>query len=128
MGATFATAMGDTTRSTTYTTQAANTLCFQQSYWSSSNAYIVSNVNVNNGRSGLDANSVLTSIHTFDIEAGCDAATFQPCSDKALANLYAVVNSFRGSLYPINSGIAANAAVALGRYKEDVYYGVSVPN
>jgi glucoamylase len=64
---------------------------------------------------------VLASIHTFDLAAGCDATTFQPCSDKALANLKVYVDSFR-SIYSINSGIASNAAVATGRYPEDSYY------
>lgn len=41
-------------------------------------------VNVNNGRTGKDANSLISSIATFDPAAACDAATFQPCSDKAL--------------------------------------------
>ncbi|KAG8932552.1 hypothetical protein FRC02_000930 [Tulasnella sp. 418] len=122
-GATLATALGDSTRATTYTTQAANVLCFLQSYWSPSQAYAYANINVNNGRSQLDANTILTSIHTFDPNAGCDATTFQPCSDRALAGHYAVVNSFRGSLYPINSAIAAGHGVAVGRYKEDSYYG-----
>ncbi|KAG8856251.1 hypothetical protein FRB96_006563 [Tulasnella sp. 330] len=121
-GAAFATVMGDTTRHTTYTTQAANLLCFLQSFWSSSSAYTIANINENNGRSGLDANTILGSIHSFDPAASCaDVATFQPCSDKALANHLAVVNSFR-SLYSINSGLAAPAAVAIGRYKEDTYY------
>ncbi|KAF9013323.1 glucoamylase [Cyathus striatus] len=65
---------------------------------------------------------ILASIHTFDATAGCDANTFQPCSDKALANHKAYVDVFR-SIYAINSGIASNAAVATGRYAEDVYYG-----
>lgn len=64
---------------------------------------------------------MLTSVHTFDPTAGCDATTFQPCSDKALANLKVYVDSFR-SIYSINSGIASNAAVATGRYPEDSYY------
>lgn len=51
---------------------------------------------------------------------GCDAATFQPCSDKALSNLKVVVDSFR--TYGINSGIAEGTAIAVGRYIEDVYY------
>ena len=53
--------------------------------------------------------------------AGCDAVTFQPCSDKALANLKAYVDSFRNGVYSINNGVAANAAIAVGRYFEDVY-------
>ncbi|KAG9000988.1 hypothetical protein FRB90_011698, partial [Tulasnella sp. 427] len=120
-GAKLATALGDTTRASTYTTQAGSLLCYLQNYWSSSNGYIISNLNANNGRSGLDTNSILASIHTFDPNAGCESATFQPCSDKALANHKAVVDSFR-SIYSINSGIASNRGVAVGRYKEDSYY------
>ncbi|PVF99535.1 putative glucan 1,4-alpha-glucosidase [Serendipita vermifera] len=108
----------------TWTTQAQNIFCFLQSYWSSSSGFIVANVNPGNGaiRSGKDCNTVLTSIHTFDPAAGCDSKTFQPCSDKSLANLKVYVDSFR-SIYSINSGIASNAGIATGRYPEDSYYG-----
>jgi glucoamylase len=75
---------------------------------------------VNDGRTGKDANSILASIHNFDPSIGCDAATFQPCSDKALANHKAVTDSFRS--YNINKGIAQGTALAIGRYIEDVYY------
>ncbi|KAG9096039.1 hypothetical protein FRC07_011000, partial [Ceratobasidium sp. 392] len=123
-GAAFATALGDSTRASTYTTQAANLLCFLQSFWNPTSKYASANVNWGSVvRTGLDANTILASIHTFDPAAGCSAVTFQPCSDVALANHKAVVDSFRGSLYAINSGIASNAAVAVGRYKEDWYYG-----
>ncbi|KAG8759588.1 hypothetical protein FRC11_001789 [Ceratobasidium sp. 423] len=122
-GAAFATAQSDSTRATTYTTQAANLLCFLQTFWNPTSNFASANVNGGSVvRSGLDANTILASIHTFDPAAGCDAVTFQPCSDTALANHKAVVDSFRGSLYTVNSGIASNAAVAVGRYKEDSYY------
>ena len=81
--------------------------------------------NTGGGRSGKDANTVLTSIHTFDPEAGCDSTTFQPCSDKALSNHKVYVDAFR-SIWSINSGIASNAAVATGRYPEDSYQGGNV--
>ncbi|EIN12991.1 glucoamylase [Punctularia strigosozonata HHB-11173 SS5] len=100
-----------------WNTQADNVLCFLQSYWNGS-AIIA---NTGGGRSGIDANTVLASIHTFDSSAGCDATTFQPCSDKALSNLKVYVDAFR-SIYEINSGIDPNAAVATGRYPEDVFY------
>ena len=74
---------------------------------------------------GLDANTVLASIHTFDADAGCDSSTLQPCSDRALANLKAYVDAFR-SIYTINSGISSSNAVATGRYPEDVYFGGNV--
>lgn len=81
--------------------------------------------NTGGGRSGIDANTVLASVHTFDVNAGCDSTTFQPCSDTALSNLKTYVDSFR-YIYAINSGIPANTAVATGRYPEDIYQGGNV--
>ncbi|KAF9779650.1 glucoamylase [Thelephora terrestris] len=102
-----------------YVDQANNLLCFQQSFKNSAGGYFTANTG--GGRSGIDSNTILASIHVFDPAAGCDAATFQPCSDVALSNLKVYVDSFR-SIYSINNGIAGNAAVATGRYPEDVYY------
>ncbi|KAI9835354.1 MAG: hypothetical protein M1838_005322, partial [Thelocarpon superellum] len=102
--------------------QAPQVLCFLQSFWDSSRGYIISNINENNGRSGEDANSLLGSIHTFDPAAGCDASTYQPCSDRALANHKVVVDSFR-SIYSINAGVRPGTAAAVGRYPEDSYQG-----
>ncbi|KAK0464228.1 glucoamylase [Desarmillaria tabescens] len=118
-GAALATVLGDSA-ATQYTTQAANILCFLQSYWNPAGLYMTANTG--GGRSGRDANTALASIHTFDAAAGCDAVTFQPCSDKALSSLKVYVDAFR-SIYTINSGIASNAAVATGRYPEDSYMG-----
>jgi hypothetical protein len=98
--------------------------CALQSYWNPSKGYITSNTG--GGRSGIDANSALGSIHTFDPDAGCDPATFQPCSDKALSSLKVYVDSFR-SIYKINAGLPPSSAVATGRYPEDVYYDGNVP-
>jgi len=81
--------------------------------------------NTGGNRSSKDANTVLASIHSFDVNAGCDAVTFQPCSDIALSNLKVYVDSFR-EIYSINTGIPADAAVATGRYPEDVYQGGNV--
>ncbi|KAI0042277.1 carbohydrate-binding module family 20 protein [Auriscalpium vulgare] len=118
-GSALATRIGQTSVVSGYNTQADNVLCFLQSYWNPSAGYVTANTG--GGRSGKDSNTILASIHTWDIAAGCDAATFQPCSDKALSNLKVYVDSFR-SIYPINSGIASTSAVATGRYPEDVYF------
>ena len=142
-GVALAQKLGQTDVISEYNDQAANLLCFQQvrvshtiyrlcrlptpeTYKNTAGSYFTANTG--GGRSGIDSNTILTSIHLFDPTAGCDAATFQPCSDVALSNLKIYVDSFR-SIYSINSGIAVNAAVATGRYPEDVYYGgnVSVP-
>ncbi|KAH9936549.1 glucoamylase [Fomitopsis serialis] len=118
-GITFAKLIGETSDVSNYETQADALLCFLQSYWNPADTYITANTG--GGRSGKDANTVLASIHTFDPAAGCDDTTFQPCSDKALSNVKVYVDSFR-SIYTINNGISADAAVATGRYPEDSYY------
>ncbi|RYP64376.1 hypothetical protein DL771_008770 [Monosporascus sp. 5C6A] len=100
---------------------APQVLCLLQTFWSPSAGYILANIHTNDGRSAKDANVILGSIHSFDPELGCDAATFQPCSDRALASHKVLVDIFR-STYTINSGIPAGTAVAVGRYPEDVYY------
>jgi glucoamylase len=99
--------------------QAPQVLCFLQSFWNGTS--VISNL-ASNGRSGLDANSVLSSIQTFDPESPCDDTTFQPCSARALSNHKLYVDSFR-SIYGVNSGKTAGEAVAVGRYPEDVYQG-----
>ncbi|KAF3070979.1 Glucoamylase [Daldinia childiae] len=104
-----------------YDAIAPHVLCFLQTFWSSSSGYALANINVNNGRSAKDGNVILASIHNFDAALGCDAATFQPCSDKALSSHKVVVDSFR-SIYGLNSGIPSGSAVAVGRYPEDSYY------
>ncbi|KAF7315221.1 Glycoside hydrolase family 15 protein [Mycena indigotica] len=118
-GAGFAKSLGLTSVAAAYITAADSILCLMQSYWSNS-GYIMANKG--GGRSGKDANTVLASIHTFDAAAGCDPLTFQPCSDKSLANLKVYADAFR-NIYPINTGNAPNAAVATGRYPEDGYMG-----
>jgi glucoamylase len=116
-GASFATSIGQSCPGCV--NQAPQVLCFLQSFWNGQ--YVVANINQNNGRTGKDANTILGSIHTFDPQAGCDASTFQPCSDKMLANHKVLVDSFR-SIYSINSGKNAGVAAAVGRYPEDSYY------
>lgn len=104
---------------------APRVLCLLQNFWidnEEGGGYIDSNINVDDGRTGKDANSILSSIHTFDPDAACTESTFQPCSSKALANHKSVVDSFR-SIYTVNDGRDIGTAAAVGRYSEDVYYG-----
>lgn len=88
-----------------------------QSFWNGE--FITANLNVGNGRSGVDANTVLGPISVFDVEAGCEGVGFQPCESRSLAGFKVFVDTFRG-IYTINAGIANDSGVALGRYPEDV--------
>ncbi|ESZ97354.1 glycoside hydrolase family 15 protein [Sclerotinia borealis F-4128] len=122
-GAKFATALGESCPNCE--AQASEILCMLQNYWNGGS--IDSNIQVQStayDRSGLDCNSILTSIHTFDPDpaVGCNSKTFQPCSDRALANHKVLVDSFR-SIYTINSNASTGQAAAIGRYAEDVYQG-----
>jgi glucoamylase len=100
--------------------QAPEILCFLQSFWNG--AHVVSNINVDNGRTGLDANSILGSIAVFDIDADCDSLTWQPCHSQSLANFKMLTDAFR-TLYDINKNIGEGQGAAIGRYPEDVYMG-----
>jgi len=100
--------------------QQAELLCFLQTFWNGE--FIIANLNVDNGRIGVDANTILGPIAVFDVDAGCDGITFQPCESRSLANFKVFVDTFR-TIYTINSGIANNSGAAVGRYPEDVYMG-----
>ncbi|KAE8153431.1 Six-hairpin glycosidase-like protein [Aspergillus avenaceus] len=115
-GNAFAEALGETCDACSIAPQI---LCHLQDFWDGSG--VLSNIPTS-GRSGLDANSLLTSTHTFDPAASCDDTTFQPCSSRALSNHKLVVDSFR-STYGINNERGAGKAAAVGRYSEDTYQG-----
>lgn len=118
-GAKLASALGVTC---TGCDQAPNVLCFLQSFWNGK--YITANINVDDGRSGIDANTMLGALSAFDVSAPCDSPTYQPCHSQSLASFKVFVDTFRNpDLYPINAGIPAGSGVALGRYPEDTYYG-----
>jgi glucoamylase len=96
-------------------------LCFLQSYWNGK--YITANINVNDGRTGIDANTMLGALSAFDVAAPCDSPTFQPCHSQSLASFKVFVDTFRNpDLYPINAGVPPSQGVAVGRYPEDIYY------
>ncbi|KAK0195794.1 glucoamylase [Armillaria mellea] len=111
-------AIRDASVGDSYTNQAESLLCFMQSYWNT-DEYMTANTG--SGRRGLDGSTVLASIHAFDPSTGCDPITFQPCSDRALANVHAYIDSF--SVFQTNYGVPKNNATAIGRYPEDKYMG-----
>jgi glucoamylase len=100
--------------------QAPQILCFLQSYWNGE--YLIANINVNNGRSGHDANTFLGSIAVFDVNASCSSPTFQPCNSQSLSSFKAYIDSFQG-VYSINQDITTGSGIAIGRYPEDTYQG-----
>ncbi|KIH89837.1 glucoamylase [Sporothrix brasiliensis 5110] len=101
--------------------EAPNVLCFLQTFWNGD--FLTANINVDSGRSGIDANTMLGAISVFDVAADCSHPSLQPCHSRSLASFKVFVDTFRnGSLYAVNEGVPSSAGVALGRYPEDVYF------
>ncbi|CAE6388575.1 unnamed protein product [Rhizoctonia solani] len=122
-GAELAKVLGKQDKYTFWNEQADNALCFFQDFWDPAQSVIISNINCNGPcRDTVDVGSVFTAIRQFDPEAGCDNETFQPCSEMALGNLKAVVDSMRG-IYPINEGRGDSDPIAIGRFTNDSYVG-----
>lgn len=99
---------------------AAELLCSGDNFWSEDLGYVIGTFA--DDRCGIDANTLLASVHGFDSGASCDEATLQPCSARALANHKKVTDVFR-AMYPINTGIGRGSGVAVGRYPEDTFFG-----
>jgi len=95
-------------------------LCFMETFWGTN--YMHANLNDKGQPNGIDASTILSSVHAYDPQARCTNSTFQPCSSRALANHKTVTDAFR-PLYGINSGVAQNRGVAVGRYLEDDDHG-----
>ncbi|SPO38785.1 related to Glucoamylase precursor [Pseudozyma flocculosa] len=123
-GAKFATSLNDPGAASWYNQQAASIKTSMQSFWNSGSGYVTAYQGVG-GRSGLDCAVMLGALRGWDTTTATavDTTEFGPASDKILATHKKYVDSFR-SLYGINKGAAAPAAVATGRYQEDVYDGV----
>ncbi|KAI0064145.1 hypothetical protein BV25DRAFT_346927 [Artomyces pyxidatus] len=103
-----------------YAREAANILVYMQTFWDVEQGYMRGNTAAD--RTGVDSATHLTSIFNYDQSAGCDALTFQPCSDRALSNLKVASDSFR-EIYPISSNISAHKPVPLGLFPEDTTGG-----
>lgn len=123
-GAKFASAINDAGAASYYDQQAAEMLVKLQSFWDADKGYVQAYQGVGN-RDGIDCSVLLGSLKgwdTTDYNAAVNATLFGPASDKVLATHKKYVDAFR-SMYAINGGAAAPAAVATGRYPSDVYDG-----
>jgi glucoamylase len=77
------------------------------------------------GRSGIGSAPLTVSVINFDPTLGCDPATFQPCSDRALSSLKVVGDAFK-ELFPINQELPPDQSPYYGFFLEDQLYGGQV--
>ncbi|KAH9020840.1 hypothetical protein EDB85DRAFT_1895958 [Lactarius pseudohatsudake] len=73
------------------------------------------------GRSGKGSVPITVSVLNFDPTLGCDPATFQPCSDRALSNLKVIGDAFPKIFPPDEPRFDQNVEVGTYRKGSDVY-------
>ncbi len=77
---------------------------------------------VNQGRSGYGSAALVTSVYNFDPSLGCDDATFQPCSPRALSSLKVVGDRFK-EVFPISQNSTSEQLPFYGFFLEDEFLG-----
>jgi glucoamylase len=99
-----------------------------QSFWNEEKGYMTETTVTNvtyGGRSGIGAAPLTISVINFDPTLGCDSATLQPCSDRALSSLKVVGDAFK-ELFPINQQLPPDQSPYFGFFLEDQLYGCQV--
>ncbi|KAI0060523.1 Six-hairpin glycosidase [Artomyces pyxidatus] len=107
-----------------YDSRASLILDYMQTFWNEKEGYMVETTitDVKLGRSGKGAAPLTVTIYNFDPTLGCDAKTFQPCSDKALSSLKYIANEFR-KFFPVSQNIPEGDPAYMGFFLEDQFEG-----
>ncbi|KAH9971145.1 Six-hairpin glycosidase-like protein [Lactifluus volemus] len=106
---------------------ASTVLDYTKSFWNPEKGYMTETTITNvseGGRSGIGCAPLTVSVLNYDPTLGCDSATFQPCSDRALSSLKVVGDAFK-ELFPINKGLQDQFPF-FGFFLEDQLYGGQV--
>jgi glucoamylase len=77
---------------------------------------------VKKGRSGYGSAPLTVSVYNFDPSLGCDDATFQPCSPRALSSLKVVGERFK-EFFPISKNFTKDQPPYYGFFTEDEFIG-----
>ena len=99
-----------------------------QTFWNEEEGFMTETTITNvttGGRSGIGSAPLTVSVLNFDPTLGCDAATFQPCSDRALSSLKIVGDAYK-ELFPINQELPHDQSPYYGFFLEDQLYGGQV--
>ncbi|ORY97458.1 glucoamylase A precursor [Syncephalastrum racemosum] len=118
-GVNFASRIGDTTYSSTWSSTASSIQSTLSGYYLSSGNYITTVQNFQSGvsKAGYDVSTLIAAN-----VAGMGDGFFTPGSDEVLATAVAIENKF-SSLYGVNANKASYLGTAIGRYPEDTYNG-----
>jgi glucoamylase len=97
-----------------------------QTFWNEEEGYMsettVTDVE-KGGRSGKGSVPLSVTVLNFDPSLGCDSATFQPCSDRALSSLKVLGDAFK-EIFPIAGHLPPDQPSALlGAFYEEQIFG-----
>jgi glucoamylase len=97
-----------------------------QTFWNEEEGYMsettVTDVE-KGGRSGKGSVPLSVTVLNFDPSLGCDSATFQPCSDRALSSLKVLGDAFK-EIFPITKHLPPDQPSALlGAFYEEQIFG-----
>jgi glucoamylase len=100
-----------------------------QTFWNEEEGYMsettVTDVE-KGGRSGKGSVPGFVAAFNFDPSLGCDSATFQPCSDRALSSLKVLGDAFK-EIFPITEHLPPDQPSALfGFFYEEQVFGGNV--
>jgi len=117
--------IGRAESASSFEAQASIVLQYLQTFWNEKDGFMsettVTDV-ATGGRSGIGSAPLTVSVMNFDPTLGCDSATFQPCSERALSSLKFLIDTYR-THYPINANIPKDQPVLIGGFLEDKFLG-----
>jgi glucoamylase len=107
-----------------YDAHAAMILEYIQTFWNDKEGFMTETTvtDVANGRSGYGSAPLTVSVLNFDPSLGCDDATFQPCSPRALSGLKVVGDRFK-ELFPLSRNFTSKQPPYFGLFTEDQFIG-----
>jgi glucoamylase len=107
-----------------YDHQASLVLDYMQTFWNEEEGFMTetTTTNVSEGRSGYGSAPLTVSVYNFDPSLGCDDATFQPCSPRALSSLKVVGDHFK-AFFPISQNYTDKQPPFYGFFTEDEFIG-----
>ena len=95
-----------------------------QTFWNEEEGFMTETTitDVKKGRSGYGSAPLTASVYNFDPSLGCDDATFQPCSPRALSSLKVVGDRFK-AFFPLSQNFTERQPPYFGFFTEDEFIG-----
>ncbi|KAI9437564.1 Six-hairpin glycosidase-like protein, partial [Lactarius indigo] len=107
-----------------YDARASMILDYMQTFWNDKEEFMTETTvtDVAKGRSGYGSAPLTVSVYNFDPSLGCDDATFQPCSPRALSSLKVVGDRFK-EFFPLSRNFTSDQPPYFGFFTEDQFIG-----